>query len=51
MVDFEKLMNRTPEEKAEAEKEIEMMRQELLESIKDDPSVRKMNRLLREDKK
>ena len=49
MVDFKKLMNRTPEEQAAAEVEIEKMRQKLLESVKDDPSVRRMKRLLGED--
>jgi hypothetical protein len=49
MVDFEKLMNRTPEERKLADEEIEKRRQEFLESVKDDPSVKRMKRLLGED--
>jgi len=48
MVDFKKLMNHTPEEKALADKEIEKNRQDFLDSIKDDPSVKRMKRLMGE---
>lgn len=46
MVDFEKLLNRTPEERAEAEKEIEKMREELIERTKNNPDVVRMKRRL-----
>lgn len=48
MVDFKKLMNHTPEEKALADKEIEKNRQDFLDSIKDDPSVKRMKRRMGE---
>lgn len=46
MVDFKKLMNRTPEEKAQAEEAIERMRNEFLDSVKDDPEVIRMKKLI-----
>lgn len=48
MVDFKKLMNHTPEEKTLADKEIEKNRQDFLDSIKDDPSVKRMKRRMGE---
>lgn len=49
MVDFKKLMNRTPEEKALDDEAIEKSRLEFLELTKNDPSVRRMKRLLGEE--
>jgi len=46
MVDFKKLMNRTPEEKAKADAEIEQAKKGFLESVKDDPAVKRMKKLL-----
>jgi hypothetical protein len=45
MVDFEKLLNRTPEEKAQAEIEMEKTRLAYLESVKNDPAVIRMKKL------
>lgn len=49
MVDFKKLLNRTEEEKKQAEIEIETMRKEFLDSVKDDPDVRRMKKLCGDD--
>ena len=46
MVDFKKLLNRTPEEKARDDVEIERTRQKFLDSVKDDPAVVRMRKLL-----
>lgn len=48
MVDFKKLMNRTPEERAEDERQIERARLELLEATKNDPEVIKMKKRMGE---
>lgn len=48
MVDFKKLMNRTPEEKAQAEVEIAKARQDFIESVKNDPDVIRMKKRLGE---
>ena len=48
MIDFKKLMNQTPEEKAQAEEAIERMRNEFLNSVKDDPEVIRIKKLMGE---
>jgi hypothetical protein len=49
MVDFKKLLERTPEEIAQAEKEAEENAARYCESVKNDPSVKRMKRLLGEE--
>jgi hypothetical protein len=51
VVDYEKLMNRTSDEKAQADKEIEKMKTDFLEQTKNDPSVKRMKRLMGEEVK
>jgi hypothetical protein len=48
MVDFKKLLNQTPEERAQAEKEIEEARLAFIESTKNDPDVIRMKKRLGE---
>lgn len=48
MVDFKKLLNRTPEEIAQADKEIEEARLKFIESTKNDPDVIRMKKRLGE---
>ena len=48
LVDFEKLLNQTPEERAKRELEIEKMRQEFIDKTKNDPDVIRMKKMLGE---
>lgn len=48
VVDFKKLMNRTPEEEAQAERDIEKSRQEFIKATENDPDVIRMKKRLGE---